>query len=259
MTLTARREHRRLGRMDQGALHHPVPDTGAAAACDPVAVATDVEGPDDIDDEAGYAGPRVLYVWRAGDELDADAADTLVDRWLAAGGNPAASPFEPSTDVAWFFKELTEDLPALDARSDAARGTGGRPIWLSTEDPPPARVVVIQLDPDTAREDLHTIMGIAAKYDLALFDPSGPRILRPLELLGELASRDFWPRGAIQAFVAGMVGLAIAWLGWYLGIPIVNAIAMLAGGFMFVMAVLTFVYEGWRTLGRRGSRGRAGG
>ena len=37
-----------------------------------------------------------LYVWSEPRDLDADAAEALVRTWQAAGGDPAASPFEPS-------------------------------------------------------------------------------------------------------------------------------------------------------------------
>jgi hypothetical protein len=193
-----------------------------------------------------------IYVWgEKDDELDAEQAKAKVDAWLAEGGDPATSPFEPTTDIAWFVRELTQDLPELEVRSDAMRSTSSRPVWLSTDDPPPARVVVIDLDPETVRDDIATILSIAAKYDLSVFEPARPRLIRPLEIMSEYATSTFWPRGAIQAFVAGAAGLAIAWLGWYLGIIVVSWIAILAGGFMFVMAVATFVFEGWRLLKRR--------
>ena len=49
------------------------------------------------------------------------------------------------------------------------------------------------------------------------------------------------PAGAIQAAVAGGVGGVIAIVAWILGIPLVSGALVLAGGFMFVMAVYTFV------------------
>jgi hypothetical protein len=199
-----------------------------------------------------------LYVLSDSQDLDADQLGSVIDGWLASGGDPAASPFEPSTDVAWFFHELTKEIPGIEASSDAPRGHGTRPIWLTTDDPPPARVAAIHLTSSTAREDLEAILGLAAKYDLVVFDPSGPRLLRPLELMAAYASSTFWPGGAIQAFVAGAAGLAIAYLGWLLGIVIVSWIAMLVGGFMFVMAVITFGYEGWRAVARRSHGPRAG-
>ena len=89
-----------------------------------------------------------LYAWAAPRDLSAEAAADLVEGWLAAGGDPAASPFEPSTDVAWFYRELTKDLPDIDAVSDGAPNTRSRPIFLETDDPPPARVVAIRLTRD---------------------------------------------------------------------------------------------------------------
>jgi hypothetical protein len=44
--------------------------------------------------------------------------------------------------------------------------------------------------------------------------------------------------------VAGAVGLGIAVAGWVLAIPLLGGILVLVGGFLFVMAVFTFVHEG---------------
>jgi hypothetical protein len=195
-----------------------------------------------------------LHVWHDLHDLDADRAKVLVDRWVAAGADPARSPFEPSTDVAWFFRELSADLTDLDATSDAARREGRGPVWLATDDPPPARIVTVRLDPETDREALRTVFELAAKYDLVVFDARGPQIVRPLEVMGEHASATFWPRGAIQAFLAGAGGLAMAWVGWQIGIPVLSWILILVGGFLFVMAVLTFLHEGSRRLRRGGGR-----
>ena len=57
-----------------------------------------------------------IYVWSAPRDLDADAAQELIRDWEAAGGDPAASPFEPSTDVGWFHRELMKDHPRIEYR-----------------------------------------------------------------------------------------------------------------------------------------------
>jgi hypothetical protein len=46
-----------------------------------------------------------IYVSAAPRDLDADAAGELVQGWESAGGDPAGSPFEPSTDIGWFRPE----------------------------------------------------------------------------------------------------------------------------------------------------------
>jgi hypothetical protein len=95
---------------------------------------------------------------------------------------------------------------------------------------------------------------MAAKYDLVVYDPQAPRVYVPLEAMAAHASATFWPRGAIQAFVAGSTGGGLAVLAWIVAIPILSGIVVIAGGFMAVMAVVTFVHEGRKALWSRPSR-----
>lgn len=78
-----------------------------------------------------------LYVWQSPRDLDDEAARAL-DQWQAAGGDLGASPFEPSTDVGWFYRELLSDRPELEAASDVAPNRTAVPVWLSMGDEPAA-------------------------------------------------------------------------------------------------------------------------
>jgi uncharacterized RDD family membrane protein YckC len=69
-------------------------------------------------------------------------------------------------------------------------------------------------------------------------------VIQPLAAMAEEASATFWPGGAIQAGVAGVAGLAIAAVAFWLSIPIVSGIAIVVGLFLAAMSVLTFVAEG---------------
>jgi hypothetical protein len=197
------------------------------------------------------AAPFDLYVWKARRNLDLSQAAAIVASWEAAGGDPAASPFEPDTDIGWFHRELMADHPGLEVVSDAVPNTSTRPIWLSTEAAPAARLVAIRLPQSAAEGVLESVFGLATKYDLVVFDRQGQHIHVPLQEMADHASATFWPRGAIQAAVAGSAGGGIAVLGWFLGIPIVSWVLVAAGGFMAVMAVFTFIHEGRRTLRAR--------
>ncbi|HEV8671408.1 MAG TPA: hypothetical protein VGS01_11820 [Candidatus Limnocylindria bacterium] len=55
-----------------------------------------------------------LYTRKSPRDLDADQAEALLKSPHETGGDPANSAFEPSTDVGWFYRELTKDLPALE-------------------------------------------------------------------------------------------------------------------------------------------------
>ena len=69
------------------------------------------------------------------------------------------------------------------------------------------------------------------------------------------ASATFWPAGAIQAAVAGGIGLVIAVVAWVVGIPVLSGIVVLIGGFMFVLAVYTFIHEGRKPVKARRTEG----
>lgn len=168
-----------------------------------------------------------------------------------------ASPFEPSTDVGWFYRELMKDAPGLEASSDAVPNPSTAPIWLSATDEPPARVVQMRLSVDTSRDVLELIFGLATKYDLVVFDTRAHRVRLPFEAMAAYASATFWPAGAIRAAVGGAIGAVMLVVGYFLGIPLVSWILELIGGFLFVMAVYTFIHEGRKAMKeRRGKRER---
>jgi hypothetical protein len=204
---------------------------------------------------AGETGDAVafdLYVWASPRDLDDGRAATLIDAWQATGGDPSHAPLEPSTDIGWFYRELTEDLPALEATSDAVPRDTLVPVWMSGTDEAPARVVGIRLAPTTAHDTMRTVAGLAAKYDLFVFDARRRRQHRPLTELSAYASATFWPAGAAQAGLAGAIGAAMAVGAWLLEIPVLSGVAMILGGFLLLMAALTFVHEGYKAVaGRR--------
>lgn len=192
-----------------------------------------------------------LYAWKSPRDLDADGVEGLLDAWNESGGDPSASPFEPSTDVGWFYRELMKVEPDLGASSDAVPNPSTAPIWLATTDEAPARVVRVAVSASTPTDALDSLFELAAKYDLVLYDTRSRSIHLPLKEMADDASATFWPAGAIQAALAGGIGLVIAVVAWVVGIPILSGIAIVIGGFLFVMAVFTFVHEGRETMKER--------
>ena len=199
-------------------------------------------------------GTNDLYIWASPHDIDATAAAELVAAWQAAGGIPRESPFEQSTNVGWFVRELKKDYPELALETDAVPTITSTPVWLSGSNEPPARVVVIRNYPSVAAEVHDDVMSLATKYDLALFYPDGPNgpVLQfPFQALEAYASATFWPHGARQAATAGVGGAILATVAWLIGIPIVSGVLIVIGVFMAAMAVLTFVWEGRRAMARR--------
>jgi hypothetical protein len=193
-----------------------------------------------------------VCVWAAPRDLDAAAAADLVGAWEAAGGDPSRSPFEPSTDIGWFRRELQGSLPWLDVTSDAVPKPSRLPIVLSPDDEPPARVIAIRLprdDADALREALGEIYSLAVKYDTVVYEPGRGVIHEPNREMAEHASATFWPRGAIRTVVAIVIGLGVAFAAWQLGIPILSGGVAAFALFMVAIFVVTLVSEGRKAVG----------
>jgi hypothetical protein len=195
-----------------------------------------------------------LYVWKSPRDLDAQQAEAMLQSWHEAGGDPSQSPFEPSTDIGWFHRELVDATPRLDISTDAVRSDSRTPIWMSGTDEAPARLVALRLTQPVPDEVIEDILSLAAKYDLVVFDARDQQVHRPLDEMSAYADATFWPGGAIQAAVAGIAGAGIAVAAWLLGIPIVSGVVAVIGGFMFVMAVYTFLHAGRNAMRTRQSR-----
>jgi len=199
-----------------------------------------------------------LYVWQAPRDLDEQRAVALIDDWQRAGGDPAASPFESSTDIGWFHRELMHGLPELDVVSDAIPNPSKRPVWLSTDDEPPARIVAIRLPAAAESEAFNEVMSLAVKYDLVVFDARTPQVRFPMREMAAYANATFWPAGAIQAGVAGSIGAVIAIVAWIVSIPIVSGVLIVVGGFMAFLALWTFLEQGRKAIRARGRREEPG-
>ena len=195
-----------------------------------------------------------LYIWAGPREVDAAAAAGLVATWQAAGGVPRESPFEQSTDVGWFVRELKQDHPELVLETDAVPTITSTPVWMSGSNEPPARVVVIRDYPSVAAEVHQDVLSLATKYDLAVFYPNGPEgpaLQFPFQAMEAYASATFWPAGARQAATAGVGGAILATVAWFVGIPVVSGVLIAIGVFMAALSVLTFIWEGRRAMARR--------
>jgi hypothetical protein len=199
-----------------------------------------------------------IYVWAAPRDLDADAAGDMVAAWEAAGGDPSQSPFEPSTDIGWFRRELGNAAPLLEVSSDAVPKASRLPIVLSTEDEPPARVMAIRLpreDAAAAHEALEEIYSLAVKYDTVVYEPARAAIHQPQREMAEYASATFWPRDAIRTVVAIVIGLGVGVLAWQLGVPLLSGGIALFALFMVAIFVVTLVSEGRKALARSNDSG----
>jgi hypothetical protein len=195
-----------------------------------------------------------IYVWTAPRDLDAEAAGELIRAWETDGGDPAQSPFEPDSDIGWFHRELTKDLPSLEVKSDAVPSTSRLPIVFSPNPEPPARVIAVRLPRDdvaATRAAVEEIYSLAVKYDAVVFEPGRGVLHEPNREMAEYATATFWPRDAIRTVVAIVIGLAVAIGAWLVGIPLLSGAIALFALFMVGIFVFTLVAEGRKAVARR--------
>ena len=196
--------------------------------------------------------PVTLYVWNAPRVTDPAEAAELIRSWTEAGDAAEGRPFEASNEVHWFFNELVKDAPEVEATIDGAHEHGTEKWWWAADPGPTDRLAVLTLTEATPPGVVSEIFSIAAKYDLVVYDQSHEKVHLPLEAMTAYAEATFWPGGAIQAAVAGLIGAALAVGAWFVAIPILSGIVIVVGGFMAVMSIFTFVHEARRAIRTRG-------
>ena len=200
--------------------------------------------------------PFDLYVWQSPRDVDDARASALVREWEAAGADPALGPFEPRRDVGWFHRELVNDRTGLELVSDANPNPSTKPTWLSGgDDEPPARLVAIRITPEATADGLDDVFSLAAKYDLVVFDARSGRVHFPLKELGDVRGCHVLAVGRRPGRSRWRLRPRDCVIAWIIGIPILSGIVIVIGGFMFVMAVFTFIHAGRKALRERRSSG----
>ena len=190
-----------------------------------------------------------IYAWAAPRDLAAEDAAARIEAWEAEGGDLAKAPFEASSDVAGFYREVEHDLRGTEdfaIVADADPHTGRGPVWLQTDPPPPAHLAAIRLPrttPDALREALSVVYGTATKFDLVFLDANQGVVHQPMAEMSAYASATFWPYGAIRSIVVGGVALLLAIGAYLVGVPILSGLVMVVGVFMAVHSVVTLVAE----------------
>ena len=190
-----------------------------------------------------------IYAWAAPRDLSAEDATARIEEWEAGGGDPAKAPFEASSDVAGFYREVEHDLRGaaeFAIVADAEPHTGRGPVWLQTDPAPPAHVAAIRLPrttPDELREALSIVYGTATKFDLVFLDANQGVVHQPMAEMSAYASATFWPYGAVRSIVVGGVALVVAMAAYLIGVPILSGLVIVVGVFMAVLSVVTLVAE----------------
>jgi hypothetical protein len=186
-----------------------------------------------------------LYVWKAPVVTDEGVAQQLITR-------EDEGIFEPSADLERFYAELLELFPPPEAFTE--QELEDDPIPWADSPYGSERLVCLSIRWSAEDEDLDTIVELARRHDLVLYDPQGPSFHSPVdenEDVPDAAGAGEYVRGALLA----VFGVLFAFLAWKASIPVLSWMLVFVGGFVAFVAASTTVavaYEAWRERATRG-------
>ena len=180
-----------------------------------------------------------LYVWKRPFTTDEDEARRLVT-------HEDESVFEPSAELEQFYAELMEIFPPPEAFT--AEEQERNPVPWADSPSGSDRLVWLSIRWSAEDDDLDTIVELARKHELILYDPQGPCFHSPADENEGVESPPTvgsYVRGALLA----AFGLLLAWLAWKASIPVLSWIAIFAGAFVTFVAASTTIavaVQHWR-------------
>jgi hypothetical protein len=180
-----------------------------------------------------------LYVWKAPRVTETDDAQRLIT-------SEDESVFEQSADLERFYAELLGVFPPPETFTEEELEDNPVP-WADSPEGSD-RLVGLSIRWSAKDEDLDTIVELARRYDLVLYDPQGPSFHSPPDENEDAASGP-----TIGEYVRGVLlaafGVLLALLAWKASIPVLSWIVIFVGGFVTLVAVFllgAISLQAWR-------------
>ena len=180
-----------------------------------------------------------LYVWKRPFTTDEDEAQRLITR-------KDESVFEPSAELEQFYAELLEIFPPPEVFT--VEEQEGNPVPWADSPHGSDRLVWLSIRWSADGDDLDTIVELARKHDLVLYDPQGPCFHSPAdenEGVENPPTAGSYVRGVLLA----VFGVLLAFVAWKASIPVLSWIVIFAGGFVAFVAASTTIavaVQHWR-------------
>ena len=180
-----------------------------------------------------------LYVWKRPFTTDEDEAQRLIT-------HEDESVFEPSAELEQFYAELMELFPPPEAFTVEEQGRN--PVPWADSPHGSDRLVWLSIRWSAEGDDLDTIVELARKHDLVLYDPQGPCFHSPADE-SEGEPFDLTVGAYVRGVLLAAFGLLLVWLAWKASIPVLSWIVIFAGAFVTLVAASTTIVvavEHWR-------------
>src|SRR5215217_5995452 len=168
-----------------------------------------------------------LLLWKAPIVNDATEAEALLKPYYDHGDESA---FEVSSDVNEVSRELLRRFPERDDGpwGDSAPDEAERILYLN-----------IRWGADDAVLD--AIEELAREHELVLYDPQGPDVHVPGEVIEPTPNPPPRLVDYLQILLMGVAALGLIWLGWRIDVPVLSWLLMIIGAFFVAVTGYVFV------------------
>jgi hypothetical protein len=167
-----------------------------------------------------------LLLWKAPVVDDSDQAEALLKPYFDRGDESA---FEPSAEVAGMARELLRRFP------DGENGPWG-------DGPPEESDRLLYLNIRWSADDafIDAVAEMARKHQLVLYDPQGPDVHLPNEPIDNTPVPPPSLADRLKILLLSIPALGLIWLGWWIDVPVLGWLLMIAGAFFFTVVVFVF-------------------
>lgn len=172
-----------------------------------------------------------LILWKAPVVDDPDEAAELLQPYYESGDDSA---FQPSAVLATVADELRRRFPDGD---DAP--------WADGPPESTGRLLITSIRGSADDAVIEAIEQLARQHELVLYDPQGPDVHPPGETEESGPPETAKLSDYLFFVLVGLGAAGVFWLGWWIEVPVLEWILMLAGGFgvsvvIFLLWILIF-------------------
>ena len=164
-----------------------------------------------------------LILWKAPLVDDEDEAKRLLEPYY---DHEDDSAFAPSADLDTVAKELLRRFP------DGEDGP-----WADFPPEQTERLLLLDIRWSANDAVLDAIEQLAREHELVLYDPQGPTVHLPTDPVDSGPTPPPGFGGYVTVVLIGLVAAGVLWLGWWIDVPVLEWVLMIAGGF-FVSVVV---------------------
>ena len=182
--------------------------------------------------QAGDVMSMTLVLWKAPVVDDPDEAKALLQPYYE---NEDDSAFERSKDIARVREELLRRFP-----DDPSGESKASSPWADGPEGTD-RLLLLSIRWGADNAVLDAAVALAREHGLVFYDPQGPHVQLPSDPLPETGPLRIGFADYAKTILFVMAGVGMFAAGWWLPVPVLNWLLMIAGGFLTSVAVFLLV------------------